>query len=117
MPKLHPAYQSKNLSKANSRNVCFEKSAGKIFGFPFFHLVVKNTKIRYVFVNIKNNVPDNWTKIGYNFGPVKYRPNKRSEKLRIKAQIVRVTIFCVKILLTTGGDSPLFTLHISVARH
>ena len=116
MPKFHPTYRSESLCNAKSRNVCFAKFAGTIFRFPFFTPVFKNTKIRYVFVTIKKNIPDNWTKIGYAFGPVKYRPNRRSGKLRIKSQIVKVTIFCVKILLTTGGDSPLFTLYISVAR-
>ena len=66
---------------------------------------------------IRKNVPDNWTKIGYTFGPWKYRRNKRSEKLRIKSQIVKVTIFCVKTLMATSGDSPLLTLYISVTKH
>ena len=63
------------------------------------------------------NAPNNWTKTGYTFGRFKYRPNKRSAKLKIKSQIVRVTIFCVKILLTREGDSPLLLLYISVVRH
>ena len=84
MPKFHPTYRSESLCKADSRNVCFAKSAGKIFRFPFFN------------PSIRENVPDNWIKIGYSFGLVKYRPNKRSGKLKIKSQIVRVTIFLCK---------------------
>ena len=48
------------------------------------------------FETIRKNAPDNWTKIGYTFGPMKYRPNKRSGKLRIKSQIVWVAIFLCK---------------------
>ena len=96
MPKLHPTYKSESLCKADSRNVCFAKSARTIFGFPFFNLRFKITKVKYVFVAIRKNVPDNWTKIWYTFGPVKYRPNKRSGKLRIKSQIVKVAIFLRK---------------------
>ena len=48
------------------------------------------------FETIRKNAPDNWTKIGYTFGPMKYRPNKRSGKLRIKSQIVWVAIFWCK---------------------
>ena len=84
-------------------------------GFPFFNPVFKNAKIRYVFVTISKNVLDNWTKIGYSFGPLKYRPNTSSGKLRIKSQLVRVKTFCVKILLTARGDSQLLTLYILVA--
>lgn len=60
------------------------KSAGAIPRFLFFNPVFKSTKISEVFVSFKENVPDNWTKIGYTFGTVKCRPNK--------SQIVRVTI-------------------------
>ena len=49
-----------------------------------------------VFVTIKKNVPDNRNKITYTFGSAKYRPNKRSQKLGIKAHMVRVTIFLSK---------------------
>ena len=117
IPKFHPTYWSKNLCKADSRNVCFAKSAGTIYRFPFFNPAFKNTKIRYVFVTIRKNVPNNWAKIGYTFGLVKYGPSNRSGKLRIKLQIVRVTTFFVKILLTTGGDSSLLTLYISLVVH
>ena len=47
----------------------------------------------YAFVTISKNIPGKWTKIGYNFDSVKYRPNKRSGKL---PQIVRVTISLCK---------------------
>ena len=59
MPKFHPTYRSESLGKADSRNVCFAKSAGTIFWLPFFN------------PSIRKNVPDNWTKIGYSFGLVK----------------------------------------------
>ena len=117
IPKFHPTYRNESLCKVVSRHVYFAKSARTIFRYPFFNPVLKNTKMWQVFVTISKNIPDNWTKIGYTFGLVKHRPNKRSGKVRIKSQIVRVTTFCVKILLTAGGDSPLLTLHISVARH
>ena len=96
MPKFHRTYWSESLCKADSRNVCLAKYAGTIFRLPFFNRVFKNTKIRKVFVTIRKNVPDNWTKVGYTFGPVKYRPNKRPGKLRIKSQIARVAIFLCK---------------------
>ena len=69
---------------------------GQFSVFHFFNPVFKNTKTRKIFITIRKSAPDNWTKIGYTFGPVKYRPNKRSRKLRIKSQIVRVTIFLCK---------------------
>ena len=47
-------------------------------------------------LSIRKNVPDNWTKIGYTFSFLKYIPNKRSGKKRIKSQIVRVTICLFK---------------------
>ena len=77
--------------------------------FSGFHLILflKAVRLDKFLLTITKNVPDNWTKIGYTFGPMKCWPNKRSGKLRIKSQIVRATDFCVKILLTTGSDSPL----------
>ena len=45
MSKFHPTYRSESLCKADSRNLCFAKSAGTIFRFPFFNPVFKNTKI------------------------------------------------------------------------
>ena len=94
--KSHPTYQSGGLGKTDSRNKGFAKSVGKNFRFPSFKPVFKNAKNRYVFGTIRKNAPNNWTKIGYTFGRLKYRRNKRSAKLKIKSQIVRVTIFCVK---------------------
>ena len=91
IPKVLPIYWSRSLCKTDL-----------IHRFPFFNPVFKSTKIRFLFVTIRKNVPDNWTKIGYTFRPVKYRPNKRSGKLRIKSQIVRVTIS--KLLLAADGD-------------
>ena len=44
--QFHTTYLSKSLCKADSRNVCFAKSAGTIFRLPFFNPVFKNTKIR-----------------------------------------------------------------------
>ena len=49
----------KSLCKGDSRNVSFGKSAGTIFRFLFYNLVFKNTKIRYIFVTIRKNIPDN----------------------------------------------------------
>ena len=115
IPKVLPIYWSRSLCKTDSTYVSFATSTSSIHRFPFFNPVFKNTKIRYVFLTIRRNVPDNWTKIGYTFRPVKYRPNKRSGKRRIKSQIVRVTIS--KLLLAVDGDMPLLTLYISVARH
>ena len=102
IPKVLPIYWSRSLCKTDSRYVSFATSTGSIHRFPFFNPVFKSTKIRFLFVTIRKNVPDNWTKIGYTFRPVKYRPNKRSGKLRIKSQIVRVTIS--KLLLAADGD-------------
>ena len=120
--KFHRTYRSWGLGKTDSRNKGFAESVGKSFRFPSFNPVFKNTKISYVFGTIRKNAPNNWNKIGYTFGPLKYRPNKRSGKLKIKSQIVRVTIFCVKILLTRGYDSLLliclFVYHyILYAKH
>ena len=117
MPKFNPVYWSGSLCKTDSRNAYFAKSAGTVLKFPFFNPVFKNTKIKQVFLAIKNNAPGNWTKIGYTFFPVKYRLRKRSGKLRIQSQVVRVTLSCIKILLTKGGDSPLLTLYIYLARY
>ena len=66
--KFHPTYQSGGPGKTDSRNKGFAKSVGKIFRFPSFNPVFKSTKIRYLFGTIMN-APDNWTKIGYTFGP------------------------------------------------
>ena len=90
---------------------------GQIAGFHFLILFLKTLKLGNFFATIRKNVPGDWTKVEYTFDPVKWRANKRSGKLKIKSQIVTVTIFCVKILLTTGGDSTLLTLYISVTRH
>ena len=66
-------------------------------GFYFLILFLKTLKLgKFLNYQEEKNVPDNWTKIGYTLGPVKYRPNMRSGKLRIKSQIVRVTIFLCK---------------------
>ena len=43
------------------------------------------------FETIRKNAPDNWTKIGYTFG----------------RRLYGWQFFCVKILMTTGGDSSL----------
>ena len=115
--KFHLIYRGRDLSKTNSRNKGFTESVGKIFRFPSFNPVFKNTKIRYVFGTIRENAPNNWNKIGHTFAPLKYRPNKGSGKLKMKPKIVRVTIFCVKILLTRDGDSPLLTWYMSVVWH
>ena len=96
IPKFHPTYRNESLCKVVSRHVYFAKSARTIFRYPFFNPVLKNTKMWQVFVTISKNIPDNWTKIGYTFGLVKHRPNKRSGKVRIKSQIVRVTTFLCK---------------------
>ena len=69
---------------------------GQFSGFHFLILFLKTLKIRLGFVTIRNNAAGNRTKIVYAFGPVKYRPNKRSGKLRIKSQILRVTNFLSK---------------------
>ena len=84
MPKFHPTYWSESVCKAESRHECFAKSAGTIFRFPFFNPVFKNTKIWYVFLTTRMNIPDNWTMMAYTFGPMKYRSNKSSAKLKIK---------------------------------
>ena len=114
--KFNPTYRSGGLGKTDSTNKGFAKSVGKIFRFPSFNPVLKTLKLG-TFLELSGKMlqitgPRYWT-----FGPLKYRPNKRSGKLKIKSQIVRVTIFCVKILLTRGGDSPLLILYISVIRH
>ena len=114
----HAIYQTLNgsLHKTDSRNVCFAKSAKRVLSSPLFNHFFKNNKIMYVFVTIRKECRYNWTRVWYTFVPMKYRPSKRFGNLRIKSQIVRVIVFCLKVLLARGGDSRLLTLYISVAR-
>ena len=103
--------------KSSLETYVLQRLQGQFSVFHFLILFWKALKFAKFFLTIRNNVPDNCINIGYNIGPVKCRPNKRSGKLRIKSQIVWVRFFLCKVLLTTGKDSPLLTLYISSARH
>ena len=88
--------RAKAYVKPTLKMCVLQSLQGQFSGFYFLILFLKTLKLgKFLNYQEEKNVPDNWTKIGYTLGPVKYRPNKRSGELRIKSQIVRMTIFVV----------------------
>ena len=84
--------------KSSLETYVLQRLQGQFSVFHFLILFWKALKFAKFFLIIRNNVPDNCINIGYNFGPVKCRPNKRSGKLRIKSQFVWVRFFlCISI--------------------
>ena len=66
----------------------------------------------------KKYIPYCWTYIRHAFGPMEYSLNKRSGKLRIVTQIIRMTIFVLTyIYLIRSGDKPLLNLCILTTRY
>ena len=66
-----------------------QSQQGQFSGFHFLILFLKTLKLDK-FLQLSGRMS------GYTLGLVKYRPNKRSGKLTIELQIIRLTIFLFK---------------------